>query len=428
MSLSVLMLLVFFGIQFFDVPIFVAIGVSIMAVIATGTIFPLSTLVSGLFASVDSFPLVAVPFFILAGEVMVQGGIANRLINFAQAIVGGLKGSLAIVTVVACMFFAAISGSGVATAAAIGGVMIPAMRQENYSAGFAAGLTASASAVGPIIPPSISFIIYGVMCQVSITKLFIGGIVPGVLIGVFLMIVSYIAAKKYGYGKHTNVRKVSFVGKLKALWDAKWSLLVPVAILCGIYGGVFSPTEAAIVATDLGLIIGFFIYREIKLSDLGGILIRTAKTTGLCLCLIGFALVFGRVLVMDGVPQSIATAIKSFTNSQAVVLLLLNLVLLVAGMLLETSSAVTICSPILLAIAKVYGVDPVHFGIILVTNLCIGLATPPVGQSLFVATGIAKIPIAQTFKPLYACIGASVLALLIITYCEPLTMFLPRMM
>jgi C4-dicarboxylate transporter DctM subunit len=427
MPYSLIMLIVFFFVQLFDVPIFMAIGLSVLAVISSGELFPVSTIISGIYASGDNFPLLAVPFFILAGDIMVHGGIATRLVECVNAMVGHKKGGLGMVTVVACMFFASISGSGVATAAAIGGIMIPAMCKNNYPADFAAALTASASAVGPIIPPSIPFIIYGVMCSVSVTDLFIGGIIPGILIGFALIIVVYLVAGKKGYGVEMT-QKSSFADKLRAIWKAKFSLLVPVVILGGIYGGIFTPTEAAIVACDLGLIIGFFIYREIEIKDLPGIFASTGRTTGLCLSLLGFALVFGRVLVMERVPQNIANFLLALTDSRILVLLFINILLFITGMLLETSSAVTITSPILLTVAKAYGVDPVHFGVILVTNLCIGLCTPPVGQSLFVATGIAKIPIARTFRPLIPCVIASVIALMIVTYAEPLVMFLPRLL
>jgi C4-dicarboxylate transporter DctM subunit len=260
MSVPLLLLVVFFGVQFFSVPIFMAIGLSVMACILFNGVFTVATLISGLYQANDNFPLMAIPFFIFAGELMVTGGISKRLVNFAKTLVGGLSGGLAMVTIVGCMLFAAISGSGVATAAAIGGIMMPSMIREGYSPGFSAALTASASAMGPIIPPSIPFIIYGIMCTVSVTDLFIAGIIPGILMGGCLMGTVYFYSKKYGFG---NAR-VKSTGKERwqAFKDAFWSLLVPIVILGGIYGGVFSPTEAAIIAADLGLVIGIFVYKE----------------------------------------------------------------------------------------------------------------------------------------------------------------------
>lgn len=425
MSVPILLLAMFFGIQLFGIPIFAAIGISVGACVMTGQIFDFSTIISGLFNSADSFPLLAVPFFILAGECMVAGGISKRMVDFSKSLVGHLPGGLGMVTIVACMFFAALSGSGVATCAAIGGFMIPAMMKEGYHGGYASALSATSSAVGPIIPPSIPFILYGIICSASITDLFMAGVMPGLLIGALLMFTNYMLARRRHYPTH---EKASWRERLHQLNLAKWSLAVPVIILGGIYGGVFSPTEAAIVATDVALIVGVFVHKEIKLKDLPVIFFRAVKTTGVSLSLLGFALVFGRVLVMVSIPTIISNAIVSMTESKFVVLLLVNLILLVVGCLMETSSAVMICSPVLWAIVKPFGVDVVHFGIILTSNLCIGLATPPVGQSLFVAAGISKVPVSKTAKPMIPLLIAAFAAQMIITYWEGFVMFLPRLL
>lgn len=427
MSPTAILFIVLIAAILLYMPIAYAIGLAVAAVLLLCDLAPFEMFYSVLYSSSDSFSLLAVPFFILSGDVMAKCGISKRLINLARAFVGNLTGGMGMVTVLACMFFAAISGSGIATAAAIGGIMIPIMIQENYDAGYSAALTSASSAIGPIIPPSVSFIVYGVLCGVSVTDLFMAGAVPGIIMGLFLMIANWYMAKRHGYGMKSG-HKMTWKQKLAALNDAKWSILAPVIILGGIYSGIFTPTEAAIIATDYSLVVGLFIYREIQFKDLAAIAKTTANSVGLSMALLGFATVFGRILVMERIPTTLANAIQSATDSKFVVLLLINLVLLLAGMFLETFAAITISAPILLAIATGYGVSPLHLGIIICVNLAIGLSTPPVGASLFVSASIAKVPIEKTFKPLIPMMIASLAGLALITYCEPIVTFLPNLL
>ena len=357
---------------------------------------------------------------------MANCGISRRLVNFAKAAVGHVTGGMGIVCVIACMFFAAISGSGVATAAAIGGIMIPIMRQEEYDTGFACSVTSMASAVGPIIPPSVPFILYAIVCDVSIVDLFAGGLVPGLMMGIAMMITVYFYSKKHGYGK--KYARASGREIWRAFWDAKWSLAMPVIVLGGIYMGIFTPTESAVVACVYSLIIGFFVYREIKFTELFKIAGRATATMGQIMALLIFANVFGKLLLLNNVPQQMAAAVMAFTDSKIVVLLLVNIILLIAGMFLDTLCAIVIFAPLLLAIVTPYGVSSLHFGVVMAVNLAIGLSTPPVGASLYVATGIARLPIEKAFRPLIPLLIANLIVLMMITYYEPFVTFLPHLL
>ena len=425
MTATSLLFLALLGGMLLHLPIAIALLGSVLAAMLVFNVMPLKTLFSGIYASVDSFALLAVPFFILSGNLMSRCGISARLVSFARVLVGHLSGGMGLVTIVACAFFASISGSGLATAAAIGGILIPVMVKEDYDPAFASALTASASAVGPVIPPSVPFIIYGVLCSVSITELFIAGVIPGLLMCVTLGIATWFISKKKNYG--IKAKKSSGKDIWRAFWDAKWSLLMPVIILGGIYGGICTPTEAAVIGTLYALIIGFFVYKELHLKDLLPVVADTSAAVGVSLILLGTATLFGRIMVMEQVPAYLVQLISEFTDSRIVVLLMVNLALLVAGMFLETICAITMCAPLLLALVKSYGVSPVHFGLILCVNLAIGLSTPPVGASLYIAAGVAKVPIERTFRPLTLLLIANLVALMIVTYCEPLVMFLPRL-
>ncbi|MCR5074132.1 MAG: TRAP transporter large permease [Clostridiales bacterium] len=408
------------------VPIAFAIGIGCSLIAVFTSDISIRTIFSGLYTSGDQFALLAVPFFILAGDIMASCGISRRLVNLAKTLIGHVTGGMGMVTVIACMFFAAISGSGVATAAAVGGIMIPILKQDNYKDEFSTALVSTASAVGPIIPPSVPMIILGILCSISVTDLFIAGVVPGVLISLALMVAVGIISRRRGYGQKRE--KASWKERLRAIWDAKFSIIMPVIILGGIYSGMFTPTEASVVACAYSLVIGLFVYREIKLRDLVPIIGRAARNVGIIMALLGFAQIFGKVLVLQKVPATLAAWVQQLTNSKILVLFVVNIILLIAGMFLETGSAITILGPLLFAIVTPYGVKPLHLAIIMIVNLAIGLATPPVGASLFVSAGISKIPVERTMKDLLILIGVCFAVLLLITYCEPIVTFLPALL
>lgn len=408
------------------IPIAYALGISALGTTVIMDIVPVNMLVQTLFTSGDSFPLLAVPFFILAGDIMMEGGISKRLVNFSSTMLSGKNGALGMITVVTCLIFASISGSGPATVAAIGGIMIPAMIKDNYDEDFACALTAASGSLGPIIPPSISFVMYGVIAQVSITDLFIAGIVPGIMMGIALLIFVYIVAKKRNYGE-VKV-KSNAKDKWKSLNEAKWSLMVPVIILGGIYGGIFTPTEAAIVACDYAIIIGVFVYKEIKFKDLYRIFSRTALTSGTVLVLVGTATFLGKIMAIEMIPAAIANGILGITSNKIIILLLVNLLLFITGMFIETLAAIIILTPLLLAIVQPLGISPLHFGIIMVVNLVIGMCTPPVGVNLFVASSIAGVKIEKMFKWIVPLIGVLLIVLLVLTFVPQLSTFLPSIL
>ena len=403
------------------VPIGIAIGLStLITIMYTGSL-PVEFLAKELITSVDSFPLMAVPFFILAGEIMGKGGISERLFNVANALVGNRTGGFAIATIITCMFFAAISGSGPATVAAIGGIMIPAMVRQGYDIKFATAVVAAAGSIGVIIPPSIPMVIYGVTGSVSIGDLFIAGIVPGILVGLSMIIWAYFYSKRKGYKgleEKTSFKKIGV-----AFWEAKWALLIPIIILGGIYGGYFTPTEAAVIAVVYGLFAAMVLYRALKFRDLPKVIIDSALTTATVLIIVGTANAFGRLLTIEQVPNQIAEAMLSISTNQYVIILLIMLLLLVVGMFMDTLAAIIILTPILLPIAIQIGYDPVHFGILMVVNLAIGFFTPPVGVNLFVASGISGVSIESLSRAVLPFVISMIITLLFLTFVPAVTMF-----
>lgn len=410
-------LLLFGGFALFlviGVPVAIALGMaSTIALLHSGKVSS-SFIAQGLVTSLDSFPLLAVPFFILAGDLMGRGGLSRRLLTVGNTIFGRYTGGLAIIAIVTCMFFAAISGSGPATVAAIGGIMLPAMLRHGYDSGYSVGVVAAAGSIGIIIPPSIPMIIYGVSANVSITQIFLAGVIPGLLIGLSLIAMAYYQSVKAGY--KGDDKQYQWADIWFALWDAKWALLVPIIILGGIYGGVFTPTEAAAVGVIYGFVVGFFIHKELKLSDLYQVVAGSALTSATVILIVGTATIFGRVLAIERIPFQITEYIVSLTDNAVLILILINLLLLVVGMFMETIAAIIILTPILLPVVTAVGVDPIHFGIIMIVNLAIGMVTPPVGVNLFVGSRVGGTSLEAAIRGAVPFIISMLLVLGLITY------------
>jgi len=407
-----------------NVPIAVAIGLaSLSAILWSGAIPPV-VLVQKMFTATDSFPLMAVPFFILAGSLMEFGGISRRLVDFANSIVGRFSGGLAFVAIIASMFFGAISGAAVACVAAIGTILIPAMVRRGYDTPYATAVQATAGTLGVMIPPSIPMIIYGVLTGVSIGALFMGGILPGFLVGGSLMLVAWVIARKKGYKGDEKASGAKIWATFK---DAILALLMPVIILGGIYGGVFTPTEAAVVAVAYGFIIGFFVYRELTLPKLKDILVNTSIGTATIMFIIATSSVFSWILTAQRVPQAVAEAILSISTNPVVILTLINLLLLFIGTFMETVASIIILVPVLLPVVTQIGVDPLHFGIIIVVNLAIGMVTPPLGVCLFVGCGIGGITLESISKAVWPFILSMIIAVLLLTYIPWISIILPRL-
>ncbi|QGH36184.1 TRAP transporter large permease subunit [Gracilibacillus salitolerans] len=405
------------------VPIGFSLGLAcLVTIFYTGSVSP-QYLVQGLVTSADSFPLMAIPFYILAGEVMAQGGISKRLFGFAKIFVGNITGGLAIATVITCIFFAAISGSGPATVAAIGGMVIPLMVKQGYDKKFATAIIVAAGTIGVIIPPSIPMVIYGVSASASIGDMFMSGIIPGLIVGLLLILYSYFYAKYHNYGK--DVQTFSFQRLWNELKEAAWSLAMPVIILGGIYGGIFTPTEAAVVATVYGLIIGVFVYRELNLTKLYSVFKASSLTTAVILIITGTATFFGRILSIENIPETVATALTSLSDNRTVLLLLIILFLLFVGTFMDVIASIIILTPILLPVATEIGIDPIHFGIILVVSLAIALITPPIGGSLFVGIGISRLSIWELSKAVVPMFFLMILALVIVAFLPQVNLLLP---
>lgn len=414
------------------VPIAIALGMTSIVSMQTSGI-PLQSLVQRMFAGIDSFPLAAIPFFILAGALMESSGISGRLINFAQALVGRARGGLGLVTVISAMFFAAISGSSAATTAAIGSILIPAMSLRGYPRPFATALQAASGELGVILPPSIPMIIFALTAgvPVSIGDLFIAGVIPGVLIGGSLMLTVYIISRIRGYGLGTGGGSVAFEEppeKIAALRAAVLPILMPLIVLGGIYGGIFTPTEAAIVAVFYSLLLGLLVYRSLTLVKLMESLRSTLLSTVVILLIISTASVFGWVLTANRIPDMIAESLIALSDDPYIFLLVVNIFLLLVGMFIETGAAIILIAPILTPVALKMGIDPIHFGIVIIVNLAVGMTTPPVGVNLFVACQVAGLRIEKIMKsmlPFYFILLCDMLA---ITYLPQLSLWLPSVM
>lgn len=419
--------LVLFGVMIIllilNVPVAIALGLSSLTAILYSGDLTTGYIVQNLVTSSDSFTTMAIPFFVLAGEMMGGGGISKRLMDSARVFFGRFTGGLAIVTVVVCMFFAAISGSGPATVAAVGGMVIPSMLAAGYDKKFTLAVIAAAGSIGVIIPPSIPMVIYSVSTNQSISELFMAGFVPGILIGLSLIAYSYFYCKKNGYKGDKEPFSWKHAGKV--LWDAKWALICPVIILGGIYGGIFTPTEAAAVAAAYGFIVGVFVYKELTLKEAVKVIKSAVVTTSTIMLVIGCAAVFTKVLAVAKIPTLVANAITGLNANKIVILILINVVLLFVGCFMETLCAIMILAPIFLPIVTAVGVNPVHFGIIMVVNLAIGFITPPLGINLFVASRVGGAQLSEVIKGIVPFIIVMIVDLLLITYLPAISMILP---
>jgi C4-dicarboxylate transporter DctM subunit len=405
-----------------SIPIGITLGISTGIALYLTTDISLMMLAQKSATGLDSFPLLAIPFFILAGSLMCNGGISRRIVNLADALVGFITGGLAMVTVLACMFYAAISGSGPATVSAIGSFMIPSMKERKYDAPFAAAITAAAGTIGVIIPPSIPFVIYCIVAQSSIGDMFIAGIIPGIIIGIALMLVCYFTAKKRGYVSSTT--RPAPMGVLKAFKEAFWALLVPVIVLGGIYGGIFTPTEASVVAVVYSVIIGKFVYKELDNKTLYECLRTSALINGATEFMIGLSMAFASYLAMAQIPAQIVSLFSGLLGTPVLLLLAINIFLLIIGCFIDNIAAVIILTPILLPLVQKIGIDPIHFGLIITVNLACGFISPPYGINLFVASAVSGQSIEKISAAIIPSFLAMVACLMLFTYFPVFSMFL----
>ncbi len=403
----------------------VGLGLSSAIVLYCVLDMPLVVVVQRMFTSVDSFSFMAVPFFMLAGAFMSEGGVTKRIVDFSMAMVGALAGGLALVVAVAGMFFAALSGSSAATTAAIGSSMIDEMERRGYPRSFAAAVVASGGTVGIVIPPSITMVVYGSIANTSIADLFMAGFVPGILMGVTMCVVSWVISKKNGY---QGEGKFSLGRLLRSVRECFWALMMPVIILGGIYSGIFTPTEAAAVAAVYGALVGLFIYRELKIKDLPRTLLNAAYNTTMIMFVVGAANLFGWILTNAQVPHMLAESFAHITTNPLVFLMLVNVLLLFIGTLINASAAVVILTPILLPVALGMGIDPMFFGVLMVINLAIGCITPPVGLDLFVVSSITGISIDKVTAKVMPYLFMLLVDLVIFTWFPSIITFLPEMM
>ena len=426
MNTLIVFVLVLFSLLALSTPVFVSLGLSSVAIwiLNFGMIKP-ELILQKMFVGIDSFTLMAIPLFMLTGELMNSGGVSKRLVGFAQSVVGWIRGGLGFVVVVTCMFLAAILGSSSACSAMVGVILIPAMVQRGYSLDFASGLVASSGSVGPLIPPSIPLLVYAVASSQSVSKLFVAGYVPGVLVGITFMIYTYFFARKHNYPAEPKPTVKSF---FKSLGEAIIPLLLPVIIMGGILSGVFTATESAVAAVLYCFFIGVFVYKELKIKDVPGVFLRAAKTTGMVLAVLATASFLSYVLTLSRIPQTVTSLVLSITDNRIVFLLLVNAILIVAGMFLDAVCAIIILTPVFLPAAISMGVDPVFFGVMMTVNLMVGVLTPPVGMNLYVTSSIAKIDLLRLSKAVMPFIYILVGIMVLMVFFPDIVMFLPNML
>ncbi|MFM7011893.1 MAG: TRAP transporter large permease [Betaproteobacteria bacterium] len=418
--MSVTMLITMLLCFVLTISVAVSIGLAAILGIHLGNVNMLVA-VKEMFNSLNKFPLAAIPFFILAGNLMETGGISRRLVEFAKSIVGGVQGGLPMTCVLTCMIFAAVSGSSVATTFAIGAILVPALVKHGYPPNYAAALQATSAELGVIIPPSIPMILYGVAAEVSIGELFIAGFGPGIFIGVSLMAFVHIYCRLKGWGKNDGDGRLSFG---KATVQAGWALLMPVIILGGIYGGVFTPTEASAVAVFYALFVGIALYGEIKPRDIYPILKKSVVSSAVIMFIIANAGLFAFLLTRAGVPDAIGRWLESVLQSPAMFLLGVNIALFIIGMFIETGASIIVLAPILAPVAIHFGIDPVHFGLVMVVNLALGMITPPFGVNLFAACTVARLSLDQVISRLWPFVAVVLCCLMVITYVPSLSLTL----
>ena len=407
------------------IPICFSLGlVSVFGMVQGAT--PMIVVIQRLFTGADSTALIAIPLFILAGGLMVQGGISNRIVSFADALIGHFPSGLALVSILACMFFAAITGSAIAATAAIGGIMIPIMREKNYEDTFSAPLIACGGSIGPIIPPSIPLLLYGTMANVSVGKLFIGGFIPGIIMGAGLMLYSYMVGKKRRYvGREKRASREEI---LKTGKDALLALIMPIIIIGGILSGIFTATESGAIACAYAIIIGGFVYKELKWKNMFSLLVDCAKSTGQVLVVVACASLFTWVITVAQVPQTVSALLSESIHSSVLLLLIINIILLIAGTFIDTTSALVIFTPLFLPLVQAMGIDLIHFGLVMAVNLTIGMCTPPLGVCLFVSGSIAKVSLKDQMRDLVPMLGVLLVVLMIITYIPQTVTFLPDLL
>lgn len=434
--MSTLDLLLIFGLPILlliGVPIYAALGVvGLGAVYLQGTpiLFSSQSVLNG----VDNFPLLAIPAFVLAGKILEKSGVVQDLLKVFQVTLGNLPGGLGVVTIVTCMFFAAISGSGPGTVAAVGGLMIPAMLRAGYSPGYAGAVAASGGTLGVLIPPSNPMIVYAIIANVSVSKLFIAGALPGLLFGIGLAFAAYLTAHyrektALRIGREGTVQDAPMARQLLvALWRAKWGLMMPVIVLGGIYSGMFTPVEASIIAVLYSLGVAVVVYRGLSWKSLGQAFSETHVLSGALMLIVGVSTLFARVITLEQVPQQLAEIIQVIAPNALVLLLLINILLLILGAFLETMAAIIILAPILVPIVKAYGIDPIHFGIILIINVQIAFLTPPLGVNLFVAANVAKTPVEKIVRAIVPFLLVLLVMLAIATLVPGLSLWLPELL
>ncbi|MEL7647004.1 MAG: TRAP transporter large permease [Sedimentibacter sp.] len=416
--MAALLFVVFIGCLVIGVPIAFSVAIAGVAVLLKGDV-NLLIVVQRMFASTDSFPLVAVPFFILAGDLLARGSISQKLVTFAESMLGMIRGGLSIVSVVAGMFFAAISGSGAATTAAVGATMVPELRKRGYNESSSTALIAAAGCIGVVIPPSVPMVLYAVIADQSVTRLFTNGFAPGFFMGLMLIAISLVQATKYNYPRGSK-----FV--LKNVWttfrQSIWGLLMPLIILGGIFSGYFTPSEAAAVAVVYALIVSTFIYKDLTFKEFKSILLGSAKTSSIIMIIIACSGVFGWSLANWKIPEQIAQAVLGVSSNKYILMLLISIIVLIAGVFMETSSAVILLTPVFLPLVKTLGIDLVHFGVLFVIGIAIGMITPPVAINLFVGSSITGLPIEKIAKAVVPYLIGLIIIFLIYVY---LPIFVP---